>query len=95
MSDQRDGWSRRKFVGGFTLVGAAGLFGNAVRVAAGEPLLETTRIRLGRYSALCTGPQFVAEQLLRAEASPTRSMSPAQASVGPSRRSRPERSISA
>jgi NitT/TauT family transport system substrate-binding protein len=67
MTDQRDGWSRRKFVGGLTLVGAAGLFGNAVGVAAAEPLPETTRVRLGRHSALCTGPQFVAEQLLRAE----------------------------
>ena len=37
-----------------------------MRVAAEAPP-ETMRIRLGKYPALCTGPQFIAEQLLRAE----------------------------
>ena len=34
---------------------------------AAEAALETTRIRLAKYPALCRGPQFIAEHLLRAE----------------------------
>jgi NitT/TauT family transport system substrate-binding protein len=35
--------------------------------AAAEAPPETTRIRLAKYPAICSGPQFIAEQLLRAE----------------------------
>ena len=44
-----------------------GLTGWRPRRALAEPPPETTRLRLGKYSALCTGPQWVAEQLFRAE----------------------------
>ncbi len=58
---------RRAFLGRAVGVGTAALFGvRAGRVDAEAPP-ETTRIRLAKYPAICSGPQFIAEQLLRAE----------------------------
>src|SRR5947207_8233023 len=58
---------RRAFLGGAVGVGTAAVFGlRAGHVAAQAPP-ETTRIRLARYGAICSGPQFIAEQFLRAE----------------------------
>ena len=47
--------------------GAAGLAGRAPGFAATEPPPETTRIRLGKIRSICLAPQYVAEELLRAE----------------------------
>lgn len=47
--------------------GAAGLTGSAAAFAATEPPPETTRIRLGKIRSICLAPQYVAEELLRAE----------------------------
>ena len=58
---------RRDFLRGTTLAGAAGLLGSRPALVAAEPPPETTRLRLGKIPALCTGPQFVAEQLFQAE----------------------------
>ena len=58
---------RRAFLGRAVSVGAAALFGLGADRVAAEAALETTRIRLAKYPALCTGPQFIAEHLLRAE----------------------------
>jgi NitT/TauT family transport system substrate-binding protein len=58
---------RRAFLGNALGVGAAALFGLRANRAAAEAPPETTRIRLAKYPALCTAPQFIAEQLLRAE----------------------------
>jgi NitT/TauT family transport system substrate-binding protein len=61
-------WSRREFLGGATLGGAAGLIGLRPPGAAAEPPPETTRIRLRRVGGtICIAPQYVAENLLRAE----------------------------
>jgi ABC-type nitrate/sulfonate/bicarbonate transport system substrate-binding protein len=61
-------WSRREFLGGATLGGAAGLIGLWPPAAAAEPPPETTRIRFrGWTGSICTAPQYVAEDLLRAE----------------------------
>jgi NitT/TauT family transport system substrate-binding protein len=60
-------FSRRRFLGGVTLMGTAGLLGLHPRRAAAEPPPETTRIRLIKYSAICIAPQYVAEELLRSE----------------------------
>jgi NitT/TauT family transport system substrate-binding protein len=60
-------FSRRRFLGGVTLMGTAGLLGWHPRRAAAEPPPETTRIRLIKYSAICIAPQYVAEELLRSE----------------------------
>jgi NitT/TauT family transport system substrate-binding protein len=58
---------RRAFLESAVGVGTAVLFGLRSDPAAAEAPPETTRIRLPKYPALCTGPQFIAEQLLRAE----------------------------
>ena len=60
-------FSRRKFLGGLTLAGTAGLLGLRPRPVAAEPPPETTRLRLSQAIALCQAPGSVAEELLRAE----------------------------
>jgi NitT/TauT family transport system substrate-binding protein len=59
--------SRRQFLGGFTLLGAAGLLGLRSKPTAAEPPPETTRIRLVQIPSICQAPQYVAEELLRTE----------------------------
>jgi len=58
---------RREFLTRSTLAGAAGLVGLRPAQAAAEPPPETTRIRFGKSWAVCIAPQYVAEELLRAE----------------------------
>jgi NitT/TauT family transport system substrate-binding protein len=62
-----DGWTRRRFLGGLTMAGAAGLLGLHARPVAAEPPPETTRLRLHKTPGICVAPQFVAEELLHAE----------------------------
>jgi NitT/TauT family transport system substrate-binding protein len=59
--------SRRRFLGGATLAGMAGLLGLASRLATAEPPPETTTIRMVWAGSLCQAPQHVAEALLRSE----------------------------
>src|SRR5215510_604395 len=59
--------SRRRFLEGMTLAGAAGLLGLHPRLVAAEPPPETTRIRLVRIPSICQAPQYVAEELLHSE----------------------------
>jgi NitT/TauT family transport system substrate-binding protein len=61
-----EGWSRREFLG-LTLAGTAGLLGLKPEPRAAEPPPETTRIRLHRNPAICIAPQYIAEELLKAE----------------------------
>jgi NitT/TauT family transport system substrate-binding protein len=56
---------RRAFVHGAVAVGMTRLLG--VPSAEAEPPPETTRIRLGSVPSICLSPQYVAEDLLRAE----------------------------
>jgi NitT/TauT family transport system substrate-binding protein len=58
--------SRRRFLAALSSAGAAGLMG-ASRSAAEDGPPETTSIRLSKNASICTAPQFVAEELLRAE----------------------------
>jgi NitT/TauT family transport system substrate-binding protein len=58
--------SRRNVLRGIGLAGAAVLSGRPI-LAAAEPPPETTRLRLAKTPALCTAPQFVAEQLFLGE----------------------------
>jgi NitT/TauT family transport system substrate-binding protein len=58
--------SRRQFLATLSSAGAAGLVGS-YNAAAQQAPPETTRIRLARGSSLCWAPQYVAEELLRAE----------------------------
>ena len=60
------GHTRREFLAGLSLAGAAGLVGVG-RPLADAALLETTAIRLVRTSGICVAPIYVAEELLRAE----------------------------
>jgi NitT/TauT family transport system substrate-binding protein len=60
-------FSRRRFLGGVTLVGTAGLLGWHPRSTAAEPPPETMRLRLTKVPSICRAPQWVAEELLSAE----------------------------
>ena len=59
--------SRRRFLGGLTLAGTAGLLGLRPAPVAAEPPPETRRIRLIKITGICVAPQYVADDLLRAE----------------------------
>jgi NitT/TauT family transport system substrate-binding protein len=60
-------WSRRRFVkSSMAAAVATGIGGTGVVVAA-DPKPETTRIRLVQTHGMCQAPQYVAEELLRAE----------------------------
>jgi NitT/TauT family transport system substrate-binding protein len=50
-----------------TLAGTAGLLGLKPDLVAAEPPPETARIRLHRIPGICIAPQYVAEELLKAE----------------------------
>jgi NitT/TauT family transport system substrate-binding protein len=58
-------YSRRDFLAGVSGMGAAAALGP--RLAAAEPPPETTRVRFEHFPAACLAPQYVAEELLRAE----------------------------
>jgi NitT/TauT family transport system substrate-binding protein len=66
-AQQAAGWTRRRFIGGLTVAGAAGLLDLHARPVAAEPPPETTRLRLTQISGICVAPQYVAEELLRSE----------------------------
>ena len=58
--------SRRDFLRGVSAA-AVGLLAERPSLAGAEPAPETSRIRLPQIAAICTAPQAVAEELLRAE----------------------------
>src|SRR6516165_3490826 len=58
--------TRRCFLTTFSIAGAAGLIGMSPARAGDEPP-ETTSVRLMRIPVICHAPQFIAEDLLRAE----------------------------
>jgi NitT/TauT family transport system substrate-binding protein len=64
---QADGWTRRTFLGWLTVAGAAGRLGLLPRLVTAEPPPETTRIRLVHDPSICVTPQYLAEELLRAD----------------------------
>jgi NitT/TauT family transport system substrate-binding protein len=58
--------SRRRLLAGLSAAGAAGVLGSrGVLAEEGPP--ETTTVRLPFNSNLCVAPQYVADDLLRAE----------------------------
>ena len=59
--------SRRRFLGGLTFAGTAGLLGLRPRLVTAAPPPETTRIRLVHDPSICVTPQYLAEELLRAD----------------------------
>jgi NitT/TauT family transport system substrate-binding protein len=58
--------TRRDFLTTLSVAGAAGLFGARPALAA-EGALETTAVRIASVPGICIAPQYVAEELLRAE----------------------------
>jgi NitT/TauT family transport system substrate-binding protein len=58
--------TRRRFLTTLSLASATG-FMRAPRVLAAQEALETTTVRIAKLGAVCIAPQFVAEELLRAE----------------------------
>lgn len=66
MDDRIDNVSRRQFLAGAAVLGAASLVG-LQRAEAAEPPPETRRIRLLESPIICLAPQRLAEELLRAE----------------------------
>src|SRR6202045_4230383 len=58
--------NRRRFLSALSATGTVGLFGAAIPGSEDAPL-ETTRIRFAKSAAICHAPQYVAEDLLRAE----------------------------
>jgi NitT/TauT family transport system substrate-binding protein len=61
--------TRREFTNGIALTAAAAILGVSPRPADAEPPPETTRLRFPRYlyDHGCLAPQWVADELLRAE----------------------------
>ena len=57
---------RRRFLATLSSTAAAGLL-DAPNVLGQEAPLETSRIRLYEWTSVCIAPQFVAEELLKAE----------------------------
>jgi len=62
-----DGWNRREFLNTVGLAGTAALLGLRPQTAAAEPPPERTRLRIPRLPSTCRSPEWVAEELLRAE----------------------------
>ena len=58
--------NRRRFLSALSAAGTVGLFGAPFSGAEDAPL-ETTRIRFAKSAAICHAPQYIAEDLLRAE----------------------------
>lgn len=58
---------RRDFLRGMSGAGTAALLGPRTAHAAAEPPPETTRLRLLKSPSMCWAPQYVAEELLKAE----------------------------
>jgi len=59
--------NRRDFVRGTTFAGTAAVLGLRQWPVEAETAPETTRIRLAQIPGICVAPQYVAEELLRAE----------------------------
>jgi NitT/TauT family transport system substrate-binding protein len=58
--------TRRHFLINLALAGTAGLL-DAAPLRAAEGKLETTSLRIAKIGAICLAPQYVSEELLRAE----------------------------
>jgi NitT/TauT family transport system substrate-binding protein len=58
--------SRRRILAALSSTAAAALLGRG-RALAQEPALETTSLRLSKIPGICIAPQYVAEELLKAE----------------------------
>ncbi|MGZ8425322.1 MAG: ABC transporter substrate-binding protein [Candidatus Binatia bacterium] len=60
-------WNRREFLTNLAVAGSAALLGLHADAFAAEPPPETKRIRIPQIPSTCRSPEWVAEELLRAE----------------------------
>jgi NitT/TauT family transport system substrate-binding protein len=67
MNHRVEHWDRRAFLRASTVWAAAQLVGPDPRAASAEPPPETGTIRVSGSTAICTAPQLISEDLLRAE----------------------------
>ena len=68
MGNRRDkSWSRREFLSTVALAGTGALLGLPSEAIAAEPSPETTSIRFVQVPSTCFAPQYLAEELLRAD----------------------------
>ena len=58
--------SRRRFLATLSAAGGASLIGGAESSGQGESV-ETTTVRIAKIAGICIAPQYVADELLRAE----------------------------
>ena len=58
--------TRRKFIASISAAGAAGVLGSGSSLADEGPP-EVTTVRLSKIPGICVAPQYVVEELLRAE----------------------------
>ena len=58
---------RRGFLRRATAAGAVAALGLSARRASAEPPPETTKIRLAKTTSMCWAPQYIADELLKAE----------------------------
>ena len=65
--NDRTRWSRRAFVGATALAGTGVLLGLPSASTRAEPPPETTRLRLLKTGSICWAPQYIADDLLKAE----------------------------
>ena len=63
----RRDWNRREFLNTLGLAGTSALLGLRSEPAAAEPPPETTRLRIPWVPSTCRSPEWIAEELLRAE----------------------------
>src|SRR5712664_815800 len=66
-SMHRRDWNRREFLNTLGLAGTSALLGLRSEPAAAEPPPETTRLRIPWVPSTCRSPEWIAEELLRAE----------------------------
>jgi NitT/TauT family transport system substrate-binding protein len=64
--ENREVWNRREFLTA-ALAGTSALLGLRSESLAAEPALETTKLRMVQVASTCFAPQYIAEQLLRAD----------------------------
>src|SRR3989449_6109865 len=74
--------SRREFLRGLTLAGTASLAGLGPELAGAEPPPQTTRLRIFRLPSTCPSPEWMAEELLRAEGFSHLQYTPTAGTVG-------------
>jgi NitT/TauT family transport system substrate-binding protein len=76
--------SRRRFLAALSSAGAASVMGAPASIAQEQPP-ETTTIRLAKSRSICIAPQYVADQLLRAEGFTDVRYVPSDAGIGQSK----------